>query len=197
VGISFGFPQVLVVLLGSMAFTQEFRYGTITSTYLVEPRRTRVLAAKLLSVGLASMIITTATLIVSVPFAIALIRSRNGDSNVAGQFWQMVAAGFVVMAVFGVIGVALGALVRNQITAVVGVLVWMTAVEHIVIDAYPTVGRWMPGATTYALMQLGPALGFDGKLLSASVSGLVLAAYAAVAVTLALRLSPDPPTCVR
>jgi ABC-2 type transport system permease protein len=190
VGISFGFPQVLVVLLGCMAFTQEFRYGTITSTYLVEPRRARVLAAKLLSVGLASMVITTATLIVSVPFAMALIRSRNGDSNVAGQFWQMVAAGFVVMAVFGVIGVAIGALVRNQITAVVGVLVWMTAVEHIVIDAYPTVGRWMPGATTYALMQLGPALGFDGKLLSASVSGLVLAAYAAVAVTLALRLSP-------
>ena len=32
----------------------------------------------------------------------------------------------------------------------------MLAVEHIVIPAYPTAGRWMPGATTYALMQLGP-----------------------------------------
>lgn len=45
-GISFGVPLELVVLLGVLAFTQEFRYGTVTSTYLVEPRRTRVLVAK-------------------------------------------------------------------------------------------------------------------------------------------------------
>lgn len=38
------------------------------------------------------------------------------------------------------------------------------------------------------VMQLGPAVDPDGKLLS--VSGLILAAHAAVAVTLALRLSP-------
>lgn len=35
--------------------------------------------------------------------------------------------------------------VRNQITAVIGVLVWMLAVEQIVINSYPLVGRWMPG----------------------------------------------------
>jgi hypothetical protein len=46
VGIGFGVPEVIVVLLGGLAFTQEFRYGTATSTYLGEPRRTRVLVAK-------------------------------------------------------------------------------------------------------------------------------------------------------
>ena len=103
VGISFGFPQALVVLLGCMAFTQEFRYGTISSTYLVEPRRTRVLVAKWLSVGLASVVIAAATLALSVPFGIALIRSRNGYATVAGQFWQMAAAAFVVRIAYGVI----------------------------------------------------------------------------------------------
>jgi ABC-type transport system involved in multi-copper enzyme maturation permease subunit len=158
VGISFGFPQVFVVLLGCMAFTQEFRYGTISSTYLIEPRRTRVLAAKWLSVGLASVVIAAATLALSVPFGIALIRSRNGDATVAGQFWQMVAAGFVVMVAYGVIGVAVGALVRNQIVAVVGVLVWMLAVEQIVISSFPAVGRWMPIGATFSLLQLGPGV---------------------------------------
>ncbi len=189
-GIGFGVPLVLVVLLGGVAFTQEFRYGTVTSTYLFEPRRTRILIAKWVTLALVSVVITTVTLVVSVAFGIALIGSRDGEVSLGAHFWQMVAAGFVVMAVYSVIGVAIGALVRNQITAVVGVLVWMLAVEQIVIPAYPTVGRWMPGATTYALMQLGPAVDPDGKLLSASVSGLLLAAYAAVAVTLALRLSP-------
>ncbi len=95
------------------------------------------------------------------------------------------------MAAYGVIGVAIGALVRNQIAAVVGVLVWMLALEQIVIPAFPTVGRWMPGGgATNALLQLGPAISADGKLLSASAGGLVLAGYTTMAVTLALALSP-------
>ena len=80
----------------------------------------------------------------SVTFSIALIRSQDGDVTFAAQFWQTVAAGFVVMAAYGVIGVAIGALVPNQIAAVVGVLIWMLAVEQIVIPLFPEVGRWMP-----------------------------------------------------
>lgn len=190
VGTSFGVPLVFVVLLGGLAYTQEFRYGTATPTYLGEPRRARVLVAKWLSLALASVVITTATLAVSVPFAITLIRIRNGDVIVAAQFWQMVAAGYAVMAAYGVIGVAVGALVRNQIAAVVAVLVWMLVVEHIVIPAFPAVGRWMPLAATYALMQLDQANGLDGQLTSASVSALVLLAYTFVAIALALLITP-------
>ncbi len=123
-------------------------------------------------------------------FGIALIRFRDGDVTVAAQFWQTVAALFAVMVAYGVIGVAVGALVRNQIVAFVAVLVWMLAVEQIVVHAYPAVGRWMPGGAAYALLQQGPANGLDGKLLSASVGGLVLVGYTAVAVGLALLLTP-------
>jgi ABC-type transport system involved in multi-copper enzyme maturation permease subunit len=130
-----------VMLLGVLAVTQEFRYGTATSTYLVEPRRTRVLVAKWLSLGITGVVITAGTLALSVPFAIALIRSRDGEVAGGAQFWQMVAAGSLMMAAYGVIGVAIGAVVRHQIAAVVGVLVWMLAVEHVIIPAFPTPGR--------------------------------------------------------
>jgi len=190
VGVSLGVSGVLVVLLGVLAFTQEFRYGTVTSTYLVEPRRSRVLVAKWLASALASVAVAATTLALSVTLVVALVRSRDGGVTAAAQFWQMVAAGFVVMAAYGVIGVAVGALLRNQITAVVGVLVWMLAVEQIVISAFPTVGRWMPGGATSALLQLGPAISLDGKLLSASVGALVLLGYTAAAVALALLLAP-------
>lgn len=190
VGVGFGVPEVMVVLLGVLAFTQEFRYGTATSTYLGEPRRTRVLVAKWLSLALSSVVITAATLALSVTLCIALIRSRDGDVTAATQFWQMVAAGFVVMAAYGVIGVAVGALVRNQIAAAVGVLVWMLAVEQIIIPAFPAVGRWLPGGATYALLQLGQEVNANGKLLSTSVGGLVLVGYTAAAVALALVVAP-------
>jgi ABC-2 type transport system permease protein len=190
VGGGLGVPQVMMALLGVLAFTQEFRYGTASSTYLSEPRRTRVLVAKWLSLGLASVVVTIVTFAVSVPFGIALIRSQGGEVIVGAQLWQTVSAAFAVMAAYGVIGVALGALVRNQIAGVVGVLVWMLAVEQIVIPVLPVVGRWMPWGAASSLLQLGPSWGFDGELLSAPMGGLVLVGYAAAAAALALRFTP-------
>ena len=191
VGNGFGAPQVMMTLLGVLAFTQEFRYGTVTSTYLGEPRRTRVFVAKGLSLALASVVITTLTLAVTIPLSVALIRSQDGGVTVGAQFWQTVAAGFVVIAAYGVIGVAIGALIPNQIAAVVGVLIWMTAVEQMVIPYLPEVGRWMPFAAANSLMQLAPLYGFDhGQLLSVASGGLVLAGYTAAAVGLALRITP-------
>jgi len=190
VGVSLAIPLVLVALLGEIACTQEFRYNTVTLTYLGEPRRSRILLAKLLAVSLSSLVVTVATLVLSVPLSIGLIRSREGEVVLGADFWKLAAAGPVVMALYGVIGVAVGALVRNQIAAIVGVLVWMLAVEQVLIQAFPAVGRWMPGGATDTLLQLGPAIGLDGKLLPAPISWLLLVGYAAAAVALALRHAP-------
>ena len=190
VGIGFGVPEVLIVLLGGLAFTQEFRYGTVTSTYLAEPRRTRVLVAKWLTMAITSIALTLATLAVSVTVGCALISSRHGNVTVAFAFWQTVAVALLVMAAYAVVGVAIGALLRNQIVAVVAVLIWMLAVEQIVIPAYPTIGRWMPGGATDALLRFGPVLHLDQNLLPTPVAGLVLLGYTSAAITLALALTP-------
>lgn len=186
----FGVPPVLVVLYGTLAFTQEFRYGTITSTYLGEPSRARVLVAKWLALALASAVVTAATLALSVPFSSALIRSRDGDVALAGRFWEVVAVGFLVLAAYSVIGVAIGALVRNQVAAVVGVVVWMTAVEYTVVPSFPEVGRWMPLGATSSLFQIAPTPDVAGSLLSVPVAALVLLAYTAGAAGLALHVTP-------
>jgi ABC-2 type transport system permease protein len=191
VGSAFGVPQVLIALYGTTAFTQEFRYGTVTLTYLVEPRRPRIFIAKWLALALVSVVVTTATLALAVPLAILMIQHRDGDVTVGAQFWQTIAASFGVMALYAVIGVALGALIRNQIIAVSALLVWMLAVEWIVVPSYPSVGRWLPLGAASAVMQLEPSIGLDGKLLPAAVGGFVLAAYAAVAAALALRFAPQ------
>jgi ABC-2 type transport system permease protein len=190
VGSSFGVPEVLIVLLGGLAFTQEFRYGTMTSTYLGEPRRARILLAKWVSLALISGVATVGTLLIAVAVSVAIIHGRHGTITVGAQFWQMAVAAYILMSAYGVVGVALGALIRNQVAAVVAVLVWMLAVEYIVLPSWPAVGRWLPLGVATSLLQIGPSLDLDGKLLPVAVAAVVLLAYTAVALLLAARVTP-------
>ena len=182
--------QVLVAVFGVLAFTQEYRHQTITSTYLVEPRRPRILLAKLVAATLFSAVVVIATLVLVVPFGILLIDSRDGNVTLGAQFWQVVGAGFVVLAATAAIAVAVGALVRNAIVAVVGVLVWMTVVEQVVIQARPQLGRWMLEGATMSMLQQGQATGLDGQLLPVAPGALVLLGYSALAITLAAVVTP-------
>jgi ABC-2 type transport system permease protein len=190
VGIACGFTVVLVVLLGGLAVTQEYRYGTVTSTYLGEPRRLRILLAKWLTMGIVSVLTTVTTLALEVLVGVLVIHGRDGNVAFAAPFWQMVGATFVVMAAYAVVGVALGALIRNQVAAVVGVLVWMLAVEQLVLSASTAIGRWMPFGVLASVLQIGPALSLDGKLLPVPVAALTLLVYTGAAVALALGLTP-------
>jgi ABC-2 type transport system permease protein len=119
-----------------------------------------------------------------------LIRVRHGNVTPGAEFWQVVAAVFVVMALYGVIGLAVGALLHNQIVAVVAALVWLLAAEQLLIDALPGVGQWTPGGATYGLLQLGPAITTSGTLLDAPIGGLLLVGYTAAALALALVVAP-------
>lgn len=190
VGVSFGMAQVTMVLLGVLVFTQEVRYGTITSTFLVEPRRSRVLVAKGVSMLLAGVLVAAATLVVSSGVGIAVIRSRDGNVTLGADFWQVAAAVFVVLALSGVIGLAVGTLLPNQIVAVVAVLLWLTFGEHLLIDALPAVAPWTPWGATSALLQLGRAGISSGTQLAAPMGGLLLVGYTAAAAALALVVAP-------
>lgn len=175
-----------MVLLGVLAFTQEIRHGTLSSTFLVEPRRDRVFVAKGVALALAAVVITTATLVVSCTVSTVLISANDGNVTIGTQFGQVVAAVFVIMMLYGLIGLAIGALVRNQVVAVTAALVWLTAAEHLLIDALPQVERWTPGGASYGLLQLGPAVTTRGTLLDAPIGGLLLVGYTAAAVAVAL-----------
>jgi hypothetical protein len=88
------------------------------------------------------------------------------------------------MAVYGVFGVAVDAVVPNQMAAVVGVQIWTLAGVQTVIPLLPEVGRRMPTAAASSLTQLGSSYG--DQLLSVSMGGLVLPGFAAVTAFLAL-----------
>ena len=76
---------------------------------------------------------------------------------------------FVVMVLYGLIGLAIGALVRNQIVAVIAALVWLTAAEHLLIDALPAGRAVDTRGATFGLLQLGPTVTTRGTLLAAPI----------------------------
>jgi hypothetical protein len=148
-----------------------------------------VLAAKLAAVALVGLLFA----VVSIAFALVVswvAIELRGDPLVFDATVVEVLLGVgLVMALYGPIGVAVGALVRNQIAAVVGALAWTFIVEQLVVALWPEVGRWLPGGAASAVLQLGEVATTRGDLLPPWAGALLLVAYAAVLSVVAARVT--------
>ncbi|HMD91906.1 MAG TPA: hypothetical protein VKG80_04615 [Trebonia sp.] len=83
---------------------------------------------------------------------------------------------------FGMIGVALGALTRNTVGAIVAVIAWTILIEQIILQAVvPGIEKWLP---THAAVVLttAPAAGHP---VSTATTSLLLAGYAAALLLIA------------
>jgi ABC-2 type transport system permease protein len=135
------------LLLGILSTAGEFRHQTITSTLLVAPRRGRLLTAKVLvhaglGAGLA-LVACAVNLAVSIPWLASHDVPLAGPTDVA----RVVAGSVAAAALFGAAGAGLGALLANQTTAVTVSLVWLLAVEGLVVNitSTPTLHDRLPG----------------------------------------------------
>lgn len=172
--------NIVVLILGILALTQEYRFGTATPSFLVTPKRGRVLAAKLLAIALVGLLFAAICSLVAVGLGAVLIPLRDGVTSWDGQVLEVLAGVVLVTVLYGPIGIAVGALVRNQIAAVVGALAWMLIVEQLVIALWPEVGKWTPGGASTAILQLGDLATTRGDLLPAWGGVVLLVAYAVV-----------------
>jgi hypothetical protein len=73
------------------------------------------------------------------------------------------------------LGVGVGALVRNQVLAVIGLIIWFMVVENTIMSLTPDVGRFFPLAAGDAMTGIEAE-----ELLSATAGALVLMGYVAV-----------------
>jgi hypothetical protein len=144
-----------------------------------------VVAAKLAAgvlVGLAfAAVITVVVLAVGLPW----LAAKGVPIQLTGPLAQKVAGVLAAAALSGLLGVAVATLVRNQVAAVVGVLLWFLLVEGVLplVLRAPTLPRWLPGGATAALTEPG------GRYLSMWAGGLLLAGYALVLAAIGSRLT--------
>lgn len=189
-GLSATLGYVFPVIVGSLSVTGEFRHKTITPTLLAEPRRNVVLLAKFLGsvpVGLLYGVVGTATTVGVGAGVIAISGAETylGDPTVLRAVVLSVLAGVL----WAMVGVGLGALLPNQVLAIVLLLVFTQFVEPMIrilagfVEWGASIAQFLPGAAGEAL--IGASFydtfgGTDSSLLTWWQGALVLLAYAAV-----------------
>jgi ABC-2 type transport system permease protein len=183
-----GLAQAFALVLGVLAITTEFRHGTITPTLLLVPRRVRLMVAKLGATALCGLALGLLTTGLVALIVAGVTSARDIDDNATtSQVLHMVVGGTIATGLFAVIGLGLGAIVRNQVGAIIGALVYMLIVEPLA-NLIPTFGDWVAkyglGGTSGALSQTS---GGD-NVLSQVPGGLLLAAYAAVLLAIGMVL---------
>jgi ABC-2 type transport system permease protein len=167
-------------LAGVMLITGEYRHGTIRPTFLFDPRRSRVLAAKAVAGLLAGVALGLVGVALGVGIGVLALHARGIPFALSGgQTALLIGGGLAAVALWGAIGVAVGAIVRSQVGTIVGLLAWGLIVDSLLFAFVPSVGRYSPNRAENALEGLTAR-----HLLPAAAGGAVLVAWAA-ALTLA------------
>lgn len=179
--------NALLLVLGILAVTQEFRFGTATPSFLVTPSRGRVVAAKVVAVAVVGALFAVISAVFALALAASLVSARGGPVPVDARLFQVLGGVLLVMVLYGPLGIGVGALVRNQIAAVVLALAWSFVVDSLLVALLPSVGKWTPGGAVNAVLQLGELATRRGNLLPAWGGALVLAGYAALFSALGAR----------
>jgi ABC-2 type transport system permease protein len=106
---------LVLVALGVLSTAGEWSHGTVQTTFLLEPRRGRVLAAKAAAVALMGAVVASVAAGVSALVLVAFEPSTSWDGG--GRAILMVG---VAGAVFALIGAGVGAAVGNTPGALTG-----------------------------------------------------------------------------
>ncbi len=175
--------RLFILVMGIRIVTDEFRHGTLVPSLLVVPWRNQVVAAKAIVALGTGALLALAGMVTMVGAAAGVAATREVSIVVDVETWRaltgMVAAG----ALWAVVGVGVGSVVRNQVVAIVGALVWLMALEDAFRGRLGEAGGYLPG-------QAGLALSLAPSGRGLLVGGVTMAAYAVgvVAVgTLAMR----------
>jgi ABC-2 type transport system permease protein len=144
---------LLACLLGIVLITGEYHHQTATTTFVLTPRRTLVVAGKLVtavSVAAAAWLVST---VISLVAGIAFLSSEGYGSQL--DHWSVIRAillNLAAYAIWAVFGIGLGALIRSQIgatvTATVLYLAGATAASTVfeLLNTYVIKSNWILSA---------------------------------------------------
>lgn len=170
---------ILVLVAGIVSMAGQWRWGQATQSFLTTPRRHRFVAAKVvvnLGVGAVFGVAAGAASLVA---ATAWYQANDVVLPLASSaVWLTLLGCLVVSMLFGALGVAVGAIVRNVVAAVVGALAWLVLIEPALFAASPSVFRWLPGTASFTLrrqpaeglLDMGPASAVLAAVLIATIA---------------------------
>lgn len=175
-----GLMLVMMLVLGVLIATTEFRYGTASSTFLATPRRWPALLAKLgiaLAVGLVAGLVYV---VVNGGLAVALFADRGGDVPAAADLIEIYAGVVASYAILAAFGLGVGAIVRNQVGAIIAAIAFFFVLSPLPELLPGSIGDYFPAQAIGSLHGNPEGDGSLGQV----TGGLVLGAWAAALVAL-------------
>ncbi|MFI1991758.1 ABC transporter permease subunit [Actinoplanes sp. NPDC020271] len=181
---------IVVVVLGAVAMSTEYRRGLIRTTFAASPHRLRVLAAKAAVIGGVAFGVGVVAAAIVVVFGQRILRD-NGvallDSSPQTEL-RVVAGTGALLAVSAVLALGLGALFKRSVTAVtvaivIIVLPYLLAVTVLPVEAARRLLTFTPAAA-FALQQAVKQYPQVDDLYAPSVGYFPLAPWAGLAVLL-------------
>lgn len=180
-----GLAQTIALIVGALSVTGEFRHQTITPAVLITPRRTPLLAAKLITLAAAGLAFGLAATGTAAAITLPLLATRHISVGISGTGTAAIIAGSgIATALCAALGVGVGAIIRNQAGAITAVLALVYVAEPL-LGLIPHLG---PAIQQYGLGGLAAATahttGFPASahLLGQPAAALVLVGYAAAAL---------------
>ncbi len=149
-----GFSAGLIAAIyGALTVTSEYRYRTISQSAFDAGTRWRWVAAKVPVIVVGGVALTavgeTTTIVLA---SIFLHRVGVTPDLWHGQLVQM-AIGTALLGLPSVLwGAAVGLLVRSQIGAIAGLILYSMVAESAVLQFVPTVGKFLPGGAQAAIV---------------------------------------------
>jgi ABC-2 type transport system permease protein len=185
---SAGAAGLMMLILGVVFSAGEYRHGTIAWTLLVDPVRLRVASGQALACAVAGAVIAGCAAVLTAVVALPWLAAKDAASLSGGEVLGIFLGGILYGALAGAFGAGLGALLRNQVAAVVLVLVLLFVVD-------PALIALVDGYDRFSLSGLGTSISggseqdVEGDLLPFWASVLVWAGYTAVLVGAAALLT--------
>lgn len=180
---------LITLAFGVLAMSGEYRQQTITSTLLASPRRGRLVVAKLGVVALVGLGYGIVGILLGVLVGAPVIALRGHDLLLGdAATWRAFAGAALAVALWSVVGLGVGTLLRNQVVALavsVGVAWLAEPLLGLALRAggLDTVAQFLPGQATAAVVEPSSTGGAAGssavELLPWWAGALVLLGYAA------------------
>jgi ABC-2 type transport system permease protein len=178
-----GLVLVFTLMLGVLAVTTEWRHGSVAPTLLVEPDRRRLVLAKLVAVSCCGALIALVAAAVCLTVGAAILPSRGYALGLDASITAKLLAGMTLGGLLtAAIGVGIGALVRKQTAAVVGILVYLLLLEPLITGvALKSLNRFSLASAISELTLTADVTGVEDAL-GQIAGGLVLLSYAVLLV---------------
>jgi len=137
---------LFAAVLGVVSVTTEFRHRTIGATLLSAGRPHRWLLAKIAIVGVLGVLFTTFGQAAVLAIGVSGLRGEGLQPDPWSGELRQLTIGTASLGLFCALwGVAWGLLLRNQVLAVTGMILYSTVVESVLLRYFPDQGKYLPG----------------------------------------------------